>query len=232
MLILSCPHICVVKEKVQYPIRFFVITKKKEKDHWQQRFCRGSFDGSFQAFDTLNHDLLNAKRHTYGSGKESLMLLLSYLSNRWHRSKINASFSSWTKLLQGVPQRFQNNYIKMNSDKCHLLVASHKFELISAKIGTDLIWESNSVKLLGITIDNHLKFNKYISLLCVEANRKFSAPARVSYYLTFYQKRILIKTFFECQLKHCPLTWMFQSGKRNNKINLLHERALRMIYND
>ena len=134
------------------------------------------------------------------------MLLLSYLSNRWHRSKINASFSSWTKLLQGVPQRFQNNYMKMNSDKCHLLVASHKFELISAKIGTDLIWESNSVKLLGITIDNHLKFNKYISLLCVEANRKFSVPARFSYYITFYQKRILIKTFFGCQLKHCPLT--------------------------
>ena len=201
-----------------------------EKDHWQQWFCRGSFDGSFQAFGTLNHDLLSAKRHTYGFGKESWMLLLSYLSNRWHRSKINASFSSWTKLLQGVPQSFQNNYMKINSDKCHLLVASHKFELISAKIGTDLIWESNSVKLLGITIDNHLKFNKYISLLCAEANRKFSAPSRISYYLTFYQKRTLIKTFFESQFKHCPLTWMFQSG--NNKINLLHERALRMVYND
>ena len=51
---------------------------------------------------------------------------------------------------------FQNNYVKMNSDKCHLLVAGHKFERIWAKIGTDLIWESNSVKLLGITIDNHL----------------------------------------------------------------------------
>ena len=28
------------------------------------------------------------------------------------------------------------------------------------------------------------------------------------------------------------LTWMFHSRKSNNKINLLHERALRMIYND
>ena len=50
----------------------------------------------------------------------------------------------------------QNNYIKMNSDKCHFLVVGHKFEQIWAKIGTDLIWEGNSVKLLGIAIDNHL----------------------------------------------------------------------------
>ena len=42
----------------------------------------------------------------------------------------------------------QSNYMKMNSDKCHLLVAGHKFEQIWAKIGTDLIWQINSVKLL------------------------------------------------------------------------------------
>ena len=83
---------------------------------------------------------------------------------------------------------FQNNYVKMNSDKCHLLVAGHKFEQIWAKIGTDLIWESNSVKLLGITINNHLKFGKHISLLFAKANRKLSAFARISCYLTFHQK--------------------------------------------
>ena len=67
---------------------------------------------------------------------------------------------------------FQNNYMKMNSDKCHLLVVGHKFEQIWGEIGTDLIWKSNSVKLLGITIDNHLKFDKHISLLCPKANRE------------------------------------------------------------
>ena len=57
-----------------------------------------------KAFDTLNHELLIAKLHGYGFGKEFLMLLLSYLSNRWQRTRINTSFSSWTELLQGVPQ--------------------------------------------------------------------------------------------------------------------------------
>ena len=241
-----------------------------------------------KAFDTLNHELLIAKRHAYRFGRESLMLLLSYFSNRWQRTKINTSFSSWTELLQGVPQGsvlgpllfniylndlffyldcnvcnfaddttsfvcnenldfvlgeleqnsniaidwFLSNYMKMNSDQCYLLVVGHEFEQIWAKIGTDLIWESNSVKLLGITIDNHLKFDKHISLLCAKATRKLSALARISYYLTFHQKRTLIKGFFESQFRYCSLTWMSHSRKSNNKINLLHERALRMIYND
>ena len=59
-----------------------------------------------------------------------------------------------------------------------------------------------------------------------------SALARISDYLTFHQEMILIKALFESQFRYCSLTCMFHSRKSNNKINLLHERALRMIYND
>ena len=31
---------------------------------------------------------------------------------------------------------FESNYMKVYSDKCHLLVAGHRFEQILAKIGT------------------------------------------------------------------------------------------------
>ena len=33
-----------------------------------------------------------------------ITLLLSYISSRWERTRINTSFSSWTEQLQGVPQ--------------------------------------------------------------------------------------------------------------------------------
>ena len=42
-----------------------------------------------QVFDTIKYDLLIAKLYAYGFSKESLKLLHSYLSNRWHRTKIN-----------------------------------------------------------------------------------------------------------------------------------------------
>ena len=42
--------------------------------------------------------------------------------------------------------------------------------------------------------------------------------------------RILMKTFIESQFGYCPLIWMFQSRTLNNRINNLHERALRIVY--
>ena len=39
-------------------------------------------------------------------------------------------------------------------------------------------------------------------------------------------------SFIEAQFKCCPLTWMFCSLSCNNKINKLHERALRLVYHD
>ena len=57
-----------------------------------------------KAFDTINHDLLIAKLNAYGFTKNSLRLIKSYLSNRWQRTKINTSLSSWTELLLRVPQ--------------------------------------------------------------------------------------------------------------------------------
>ena len=57
----------------------------------------------FGRADTIKHNLLIAIIYAYGFSKESLKLLHSYLSNRWHRTKINKQFSSWQELIQGVP---------------------------------------------------------------------------------------------------------------------------------
>ena len=59
-----------------------------------------------KAFDTINHELLTAKLHAYGFGKEALTLIASYLSDRWQHVKINDTFSTWSALEQGVPQGF------------------------------------------------------------------------------------------------------------------------------
>ena len=48
---------------------------------------------------------------------------------------------------------FENNYMKLNTDKCRLIVPWYKHEQVWVNIGKDLIWENNDVKLLGVTID-------------------------------------------------------------------------------
>ena len=46
------------------------------------------------------------------------------------------------------------------------------------------------------------------------------------------KRRLVIKTFFESQFNYCPLLWMFCDRSLNHKINRLHERSLRLAYND
>ena len=57
-----------------------------------------------KAFDCLLHDLLIAKLNAYGFDYLSLKLIYSYLSGRFQRVRVNASFSNWSPILFGVPQ--------------------------------------------------------------------------------------------------------------------------------
>ena len=70
----------------------------------EQGFLVALLMGLSKAFDTINHELIIAKLHTYGFSTDALKVLLSYLQDRWQRVKINTTFSSWTQLFQGVPQ--------------------------------------------------------------------------------------------------------------------------------
>ena len=78
-------------------------------ENWRKRLDNKGFGGAMlmdlsKAFDTLNYDLLIAKLHAYGFQHDALTLLHSYLSKRWHRTKVNTSFSSWEELIKGLPQ--------------------------------------------------------------------------------------------------------------------------------
>ena len=44
--------------------------------------------------------------------------------------------------------------------------------------------------------------------------------------------RIIMKAFVSSQFAYCPLIWMFHSRQINHKINKIHHRALRIVYND
>ena len=57
-----------------------------------------------KAFETINHRLIIAKLHAYSFSTDALEVLSSYLQDRWQRVKINTTFSSWTQLLEEVPQ--------------------------------------------------------------------------------------------------------------------------------
>ncbi len=127
---------------------------------------------------------------------------------------------------------FESNYMKLNTDKCHLLVGGYKHENIWAKIGNDIVNETEQQRLLGVTIDNKLRFNTHVLEICRTAQQKLSALIRHSNILNFEKRRILLKSFIESQFGYCPLVWMFHDRGVEHKINRVHERALRCVYRD
>ena len=116
--------------------------------------------------------------------------------------------------------------MRLNPDKCHLVVSGHKHECILANIGSTSVIESYQEKLLGISIDRDLTFENHVMTSCKNAlSRQCKIPP-------FYKRKTLINTFFDSLFAYCPLVWMFHNRQLNTKINNLHYRALRIIYRD
>ena len=128
-------------------------------------------------------------------------------------------------------QWMDNNAFKANPDKSYLLLNSKDNDLMVV-INGHKIYNSEYVKLLGITIDNELKFNTHVSKLCKKASQKLHALCRISQYMSMTQKRIIMKAFIQSQFGYCPLVWIFHSRELNRRINRIQERALRIVYND
>ena len=282
------PFLCGYRKgfNTQYALLAMIEKWKKCLDGKKGGFAGAILMDLSKAFDTINHELLIAKLEAYGFDNSALEIMHSYLSDRWQRTKVNSSFSTWSELLCGVPQGsvlgpvlfniylndlfyqlvdvcnfaddttlyacdvklenvlnqlednalsailwFENNYMKLNQSKCHFLTSGSP-EHLWVKVGSERIWESQTEKLLGITMDKNLFFESHLNILCKKVNQKVTALARIAGILPFHKRHILLKTFIESQFSYCPLVWMFCSCKMNNKINRIHERALRIVYQD
>ena len=120
--------------------------------------------------------------------------------------------------------------MKANYDKCHLLLSTQ--ESVSIQVENFTIKSSKAKKLLGISIDSKLKFDIHVESIYQKLNRKLNALGRITNYMELPKRRTLLNAFFKSQFNYCPTIWMFHNRSLNNKINRLHERCLRIIYND
>ena len=99
---------------------------------------------------------------------------------------------------------FRDNYLKMNEDKCLILITNQEDGCISASIGKEKKTNSKSEKLLSITIDSKLNINEHISMLCKKVNLKLHASARISKFMNTVKLRMIMKAFIESQFGYCP----------------------------
>ena len=134
------------------------------------------------------------------------------------------------KALDELFDWFSNNYFKANASKCHFLLSP--FECRNITIKNTNVKSTKSEILLGVKIDSNLNFTEHVTTLCRKANQKLHALTRISKYMSFEKKRSVMKAFITSQFNYCPLIWMCHNRTLNNKINRIHEKALRITYDD
>ena len=78
---------------------------------------------------------------------------------------INGVITSLEKASKGLFEYFENNLLKSNADKCHLLVSSS--DAVNLRVNEYDIKNSECEKLLGVKFGNKLTFEN-ISLIFVE----------------------------------------------------------------
>ena len=215
-----------------------------------------------KAFDCMTHELLIAKLHALNFDMKVLNLIFDYLTGRKQRIKINSSFSSYLNIFQGVPQGsimsyaddstsyvcsenvdvtqgkleevgkvlfewFSNNLLQGNADQFHLILSTD--EPFSINVDNEVSKNSNNKKLLGMNLNNRLGFVTYVTNISKRVSKKLHALTRISQYINIHKRRMTMKAFIATKFGYCMGICM---SKLNSRVNKLHERTLRIVYQD
>jgi hypothetical protein len=261
---------------------------------WDQCLDRSGKVGAIlmdlsKAFDCIDHELLLAKLFAYGLDHKSVCLVKCYLSNRFQKTKVGSSFSTWLKIIKGVPQGsilgpllfniFINDLLSIieKTDICNFaddnslyscegtlfevvsnlkhdlskvlnwlsenqLVANpSKFQMlvlgvsdlpITINVGNFSITSSDTVELLGISIDSKLTFSDHIKSLCNRAKNRVRNLVRIRKCLSEKQLLLLFNSYILSIFSYAPVVWMFCSKKLCVEIDRIHKRALRAVFCD
>ena len=125
---------------------------------------------------------------------------------------------------------FLDNQLKANSDKCYLITSKQSY--VDLKIRNINIENSTCENLLGVKVENKLNFNEHLDEIIKKVSRQVSDLSRIFPFMELKKRRFLMISFFTSQFSYCLLIWMCHSRTVNRKINKLHERCLRIDYND
>ena len=136
---------------------------------------------------------------------------------------------NWFKVnfMQANPEKFQVMFLKsFTSDE----------ELPSCLVldteSTVTIERQSHVKLLGVTIDDKLKFDLHVNNLCKKASKQVNILSRFKRIFKKDEKAVIYRTFILANFNYCPIVWSFCGQTQMRQMEKIQERALRFLLND
>ena len=136
-----------------------------------------------------------------------------------------------------ISKWYKDNFLKGNYDKYNLMLLGRKNKnedspSINVKIDEQVIKSSPDLKLLGVTLDDELRFSTQISDICKKASKKVGVLVRLRNMIPREAKLQLYKSAILPNLTYCHIVWHFCKASDARKLERVQEWALHVVYND
>ena len=112
---------------------------------------------------------------------------------------------------------FNRNQTTANADKFQsILLSRGSTGDFRVNVGGHDLHRDNTLKILGVTLDDKLNFKTHIQNICQKASRQINALIRISKFLNKQCRMHVYKSFVCANFNYCPVVWMF-CGKTNRE---------------
>ena len=128
---------------------------------------------------------------------------------------------------------YQDNLLKVNCDKYQAMVLGNpKGEMnVDLDICGEKVEQAQSIKILGVNLDDDLNFRYHISGMCKKVGGMIGILRRLKNLIPVNTRLLLYKSAIMPHLTYCHLVWHFCTASDGRKLERLQERALRLVYN-
>lgn len=133
-----------------------------------------------------------------------------------------------------VENWMNRNRLKMNATKTKFMVVRSIRKVVRGNIvlkclnGTE-IEEVETMKYLGIFIDNKLRFSEHCEYIVKKVGKKSSFLNRIGQYLTAYTRCTVYKAIIAPHFEYCATLLIGMGETELNKLQIAQNRAMRII---
>ena len=128
-------------------------------------------------------------------------------------------------------QWFTDNSMKANANKFQVMFLSRNTDMADSiiNIGDIALKASNSINVLGVELDNYLKFNSHVDDICSQAGKQINALKRIRHYLDKRCRATIYNSYINSSFNYCSAVWMFTNMGNREKLEKTNKRALSFV---
>ena len=141
--------------------------------------------------------------------------------------------------LQNVHSWCNMNRLIMNADKtnCMLICTPQRRATLSGKT-IELHLKNQPIecvethKILGVMIDNNLKFDAHTDMLCAKLSQLHYLLRRIAPFLTLESKMLFYNSYVHSNLIYCICSWGICNKGNLDRVYMMQKRICRTLVND